>query len=126
MAPDTLEGPRLLWDGEGANPYPAFLAHADAFIVPADSGNTCGFGAIKAFPFGQSFTQSWPSPEGASVPSRIRFTDHKTVTVSPGRYRVRPVSRLIVHVRIENCQRSIVPPKVPPDSIQVDPWTSTQ
>jgi mitochondrial fission protein ELM1 len=28
---------RLLWDGSGDNPYPAFLAHADAFIVPADS-----------------------------------------------------------------------------------------
>ncbi len=33
---------RLLWDGEGANPYPAFLAHADAFIVPADSINMTG------------------------------------------------------------------------------------
>ena len=33
---------RLLWDGEGANPYPAFLAHADAFIVPADSVNMTG------------------------------------------------------------------------------------
>jgi uncharacterized protein len=29
----------LLWDGEGTNPYPAFLAHADAFIAPADSVN---------------------------------------------------------------------------------------
>src|SRR5262249_26911095 len=24
-----------VWDGEGDNPYPYFLAHADAFIVPA-------------------------------------------------------------------------------------------
>jgi uncharacterized protein len=33
---------RLLWDGSGDNPYPAFLAHADAFIVPADSVNMTG------------------------------------------------------------------------------------
>ena len=33
---------RLLWDGDGDNPYPAFLAHADAFIVPADSVNMTG------------------------------------------------------------------------------------
>lgn len=30
------------WQGEGANPYPYFLAHADAFIVPADSVNMTG------------------------------------------------------------------------------------
>jgi mitochondrial fission protein ELM1 len=33
---------RLLWDGAGVNPYPAFLAHADAFIAPADSVNMTG------------------------------------------------------------------------------------
>src|SRR5262249_62030494 len=33
---------RLLSEGAGANPYPAFLAHADAFIVPADSVNMTG------------------------------------------------------------------------------------
>jgi uncharacterized protein len=38
----TAGMPRLLWDGESANPYPAFLAHADAFIVPADSVNMTG------------------------------------------------------------------------------------
>ena len=38
----TAGVPRLLWDGEGANPYPAFLAHADAFIAPADSVNMTG------------------------------------------------------------------------------------
>jgi uncharacterized protein len=30
---------RLFWRGEGVNPYPVFLAHADAFIAPADSVN---------------------------------------------------------------------------------------
>jgi mitochondrial fission protein ELM1 len=33
---------RLFWEGEGTNPYPAFLAHADAFIAPADSVNMSG------------------------------------------------------------------------------------
>ena len=34
--------PRVLWDGTGENPYPQFLAHADAFIAPADSVNMTG------------------------------------------------------------------------------------
>jgi mitochondrial fission protein ELM1 len=34
--------PRLFWNGEGENPYPHFLAHADAFVVPADSVNMTG------------------------------------------------------------------------------------
>ena len=33
---------RVFWDGEGENPYPQFLAHADAFIAPADSVNMTG------------------------------------------------------------------------------------
>ena len=39
---EIAQGWILLWDGESANPYPAFLAHADAFIVPADSVNMTG------------------------------------------------------------------------------------
>jgi mitochondrial fission protein ELM1 len=38
----TVGTRRLLWNGEGANPYPAFLAHADAFVAPADSVNMTG------------------------------------------------------------------------------------
>jgi uncharacterized protein len=38
----TGEGRRIFWDGAGTNPYPAFMAHADAFIVPADSVNMTG------------------------------------------------------------------------------------
>jgi len=30
---------RVLWDGTGENPYPYFLAHADALLVTADSVN---------------------------------------------------------------------------------------
>ena len=40
---EATEGlPRFFWDGSGENPYPHFLAHADAFVVPADSVNMCG------------------------------------------------------------------------------------
>jgi mitochondrial fission protein ELM1 len=38
----TAGAPRLLWRGEGKNPYPEFLAHADALIVTADSVNMTG------------------------------------------------------------------------------------
>jgi uncharacterized protein len=38
----TAGTPRWLWRGEGENPYAAFLAHADAFIVTADSVNMAG------------------------------------------------------------------------------------
>jgi uncharacterized protein len=38
----TAASPRILWDGTGANPYPAFLAHADALVVTADSVNMTG------------------------------------------------------------------------------------
>jgi uncharacterized protein len=38
----TEGSPRFLWDGTGDNPYPAFLATADHFIVTADSVNMTG------------------------------------------------------------------------------------
>jgi len=38
----TSGAPRILWNGEGENPYPSFLAAADALIVTADSVNMCG------------------------------------------------------------------------------------
>lgn len=38
----TADLPRLFWTGDGPNPYGDFLAHADAFIVPADSVNMTG------------------------------------------------------------------------------------
>lgn len=38
----TAHAPRILWDGEGANPYPGFLAHADVLVVTADSVNMTG------------------------------------------------------------------------------------
>jgi len=38
----TRDRPRILWDMTGANPYPQFLANADALVVTADSVNMNG------------------------------------------------------------------------------------
>jgi hypothetical protein len=38
----TQGAPRFIWDGNGDNPYPAFLAHADFFVVTGDSVNMTG------------------------------------------------------------------------------------
>ena len=38
----TADAPRIMWDGSGENPYPAFLAHADLLVVTADSVNMTG------------------------------------------------------------------------------------
>ncbi len=38
----TRDAPRIFWEGGGDNPYPQFLAHADAFLVTADSVNMTG------------------------------------------------------------------------------------
>lgn len=38
----TARAPRILWRGEGENPYPQFLAHADMLVVTADSVNMTG------------------------------------------------------------------------------------
>jgi mitochondrial fission protein ELM1 len=45
---DSLQ--RVFWRGEGENPYPQFLAHADAFIAPADSVNMTGEPCATAKP----------------------------------------------------------------------------
>jgi mitochondrial fission protein ELM1 len=46
----TSEMPRLLYRGEGANPYADFLANADAFVVTADSVNMAGEAAATGKP----------------------------------------------------------------------------
>ncbi len=46
----TAGAPRILWDGTGENPYPQFLAHADAFVVTADSVNMAGEAAVTGKP----------------------------------------------------------------------------
>ncbi len=42
--------PAVLWTGEGENPYPQFLARADAFLVTADSINMAGEAAATGRP----------------------------------------------------------------------------
>lgn len=46
----TRAFPRILWNGEGANPYPDFLGHADLFVVTADSVNMTGEAAATGRP----------------------------------------------------------------------------
>ncbi len=42
--------PRIVWSGAGDNPYPSFLAGADAFVVTADSVNMTGEAAATGRP----------------------------------------------------------------------------
>ena len=42
VAEATRLRPRIVWNGEGDNPYPSFLAHADLLVVTADSVNMTG------------------------------------------------------------------------------------
>lgn len=46
----TSTTPRILFRGEGANPYADFLANADAFVVTADSVNMAGEAAATGKP----------------------------------------------------------------------------
>jgi mitochondrial fission protein ELM1 len=46
----TAGSPRILWTGEGENPYATFLAQADAFIVTADSVNMAGEASVTGRP----------------------------------------------------------------------------
>jgi uncharacterized protein len=62
----TQAAPCLFWSGMGHNPYPDFLAHADALIAPADSVNMVGEACATGKPV-YVF-----EPEGGS-PKRRRF-----------------------------------------------------
>jgi mitochondrial fission protein ELM1 len=62
----TEGAPRFFWDGTGENPYPLFVAHADAFIAPADSVNMTGEPCATGRPV-YVF-----APEGGS-PKFVRF-----------------------------------------------------
>ncbi len=53
----TRRAPRIVWDGNGDNPYAHFLAAADAFVVTADSVNMCGEAAATGKPV-YTFTPS--------------------------------------------------------------------
>lgn len=46
----TQGRPRVIWDGQGNNPYPEMLAAADMLLVTADSVNMCGEAAATGRP----------------------------------------------------------------------------
>jgi uncharacterized protein len=58
----TASAPRVLYSGDGPNPYPEFLAHADMLVVTADSVNMCGEAAATGKPV-YVFTPSGGSPK---------------------------------------------------------------
>jgi hypothetical protein len=62
IAEATKDHPRFIYDGTGENPYPAMLAHADQFIVTADSVNMCGEPAATGKPI-HVFAPSGGSPK---------------------------------------------------------------
>src|SRR5690606_16481283 len=39
---ETASAPRIVWNGDGENPYAQFLAQGDLFVVTADSVNMTG------------------------------------------------------------------------------------
>ena len=76
--------PRIFWNGEGTNPYPSFLAAADALVVTADSVNMTGEACATGRPV-YVFTPSGGSEKfrrfhaalsayGATRPLPERFT----------------------------------------------------
>jgi uncharacterized protein len=84
---------RVFWDGTGDNPYPQFLAHADAFVVPADSVNMTGEPCATAKPI-YVFEPEGGSPKfarfhdglrrhGATRPLPARFERLETWTYPP-------------------------------------------
>jgi mitochondrial fission protein ELM1 len=75
----------ILYTGDGPNPYPAFLAHADAFLVTADSVNMTGEAAATGKPIyvfepeggADKFTAFHAGFRalGATRPAPVRFTE---------------------------------------------------
>lgn len=89
----TRDAPRILWSGEGENPYPGFLACADALVVTADSVNMCGEACATGKPV-YIFTPSGGSAKftrfhdalaatGAVRPLPDRFTSLETWDYQP-------------------------------------------
>jgi len=81
----TASAPRILWDGSGDNPYPAFLAHADAFIVTADSVNMTGEAAATGKPI-HVFTPSGGSQKFARFHAALNALGATRECPSNGRF----------------------------------------
>ena len=85
--------PHLFWDGTGENPYPAFLAHAEAFIAPADSINMTGEPCATGRPVyvfepaggGPKFARFHEAlrRHGATRPLPLRFDQLETWSYAP-------------------------------------------
>ena len=89
----TATAPRILWSGDGPNPYPDFLAHADVLIVTADSVNMTSEAASTGRPV-YSFMPAGGSPKfnrfhqsmmqsGATRPFPEKFDRIETWTYQP-------------------------------------------
>ncbi len=70
----TRDTPRILWDGNGENPYPQFLAHADRLIVTADSVNMTGEACATGRPV-YVFEPSGGSPKFRRFHEALRAAD---------------------------------------------------
>jgi hypothetical protein len=68
----AIEGvPRLVWRGEGPNPYADFLAHADLLVVTADSVNMTGEACATGRPV-YVFEPSGSTPKFARFHGALR------------------------------------------------------
>lgn len=93
IAVATRGSPCIFWEGSGANPYPQFLAHADAFVVTADSVNMVGEACATGkpvhvfFPSGGSAKfaryHSSLAAYGATRPISSAQQMHETWTYAP-------------------------------------------
>ena len=79
----TANAPRILWDGNGDNPYPDFLAAADALVVTADSVNMCGEACATGRPV-YIFTPSGGSPKFDRFHDALR--EHGATRPLPDRF----------------------------------------
>lgn len=67
----TAASPRILWRGDGENPYPQFLAHADMLVVTADSVNMTGEACATGRPV-YVFRPSQETPKFARFHAALR------------------------------------------------------
>lgn len=87
------DAPRIVWSGDGDNPYEGFLAHGDFFIVTADSVNMTGEACATGRPVyvfdpdggSQKFARFHDSLRryGATRPLPARFSQLETWQYAP-------------------------------------------
>lgn len=79
----TVSAARLLWRGEGDNPYPHFLANADALVVTGDSVNMVSEACATGRPV-YVFEPEGGSPKFAAFHARLR--DYGATRPMPERF----------------------------------------